>query len=290
MPLITRICTVYRQWPQVAAWLTRDELFTGECAWIFVNDCPENPPPDAVGAILQQRGALLHEMRINGGRSQARNTGTALARTPWVEHVDGDDRPLPLPSDELSPDDVGLVFFPVLHQGPGSENLPAEPTFTYHGRNAFFDLVFASYLPMDWRPCSTLWRRETLNALGGFDARFEPVEDIYLVWRAVRAGVRAGHAPVAKQCYTLAGKHLDQDYIGWALKLRLLAAMGADKLEPGWPSAWQEEYICTLKLLHWQTAALLEQRGENLRLHFLSESVKHLWRALRGSRRRGDFS
>ncbi len=282
MALITRICTVYRQWPEVETWLGDDALFGPDIAWIFVNDAPDAPPSAALQQRLTQRGAQVVTMPRNSGRSLARNAGTAAATTEWVEHIDGDDRPLPFPLAELPVGSAALVFFPVRHRGDASDRLPeTEDSFEYHAPDRFLNLLFAPLQPMDWRPCSTLWRRSALQDLGGYDPRFEPSEDIHLAWRALQASLPAGHGRTAKQCYSCENKSTEAGSVGLALRLRLLRAIADGGLAPDLQRVWQEDFNSTVQLVYWKMATLIAVHDRNPRLYFFRESIKHLLRALR---------
>ena len=280
MSLITRICTVHRQWPAVAGWLESRELFPPEIAWIFINDAPDDAPPAPLRKLLAERGARLLESPVNLGRSNARNAGTALAATLWIEHLDGDDTPLAFDPEAAAARECDLQFFPVQHQGAGAERLRgSDPSFAYHAPDKFFNALFAAFQPMDWRPASTLWRREALQQLGGYDARFETAEDMHLLCKALRASLRAGHADVPKQIYHCGELRIEARLAAWMGRLRLL--QNIREHGGGAPPGFDEEYARTLQLIDWHAIAALETQPTPQRAHFAREAVKHLLRALR---------
>ncbi len=196
-PLLTRIVTVYRQWEFVARWADDSRLADPRVAWIFVNDAasPDDLLPPSLRGTAVGRGARFVEDGVNRGRSAARNRGAALAATPWIAHIDGDDTPLPLP--EVAPFLEGgddLVFFPfATHDdrfvpGSGGEAWTEERVDTAVFGELFRALGLAE--PVDWRPASLLWRRDFFEQIGGYDGRCEGAEDAQLVWKALGRGAR----------------------------------------------------------------------------------------------------
>lgn len=195
---ITRIVTVHRQWEHVARWIGDDALFEPRVAWILVNDDPLSLPAPGLADQIASRGIRRIDLPRNCGRSAARNEGARLAATPWIEHVDGDDHPLPFPLADLATGpDVSLLFFPVRERSDESsppDTAPISP-------GGYWDFLCPACSPFDQRPASTAWRREAFLSLLGYDARWEPSEDLHLCWQATRLGLRAGHPHTPKQCY-----------------------------------------------------------------------------------------
>lgn len=198
---VTRIVTVFRQWNDVASWAGDPGLRQPGVAWILVNDAPGTPPHPAVLTLLERLGAQLITHRRNRGLSAARNTGWNAATGTWIDFIDGDDTPLPLHASLLPPpEDADVVACPVRHSRINasgavedtSGNRPA------HGEAGLFRRLF---LHDDPRVASLLFRRSLLEALDGYDARFDGAEDLELNHRAVRAGARVAHAAHAKQDY-----------------------------------------------------------------------------------------
>ena len=134
----------------------------------------------------------------NRGLSAARNTGLAAATGDVVAYTDDDARPDP---DWLTL--LALTFRTTDHAGVGGPNLPPA------GDGAIADCVAnapggpvhvllsdreAEHIP----GCNMAFRRECLEAVGGFDPRFRTAgDDVDLCWRLQERGWTLGFNPAA---------------------------------------------------------------------------------------------
>ncbi len=172
---ISRIVTVYSQWHYLG-WLSDDALFEPTTEYIIVDDASPEAAPAALLNQLQQRGVCVHRMARNSGLSAARNAGAALARGEFLDFIDGDDVPLPLIADP-SWGAAELIFFPAKLHGEAAterQNLIRLPVL--HDAEAP-----GGYL--DPRATALLWRRSAFEQCGGFDPRYEYVEDVEMLLR-----------------------------------------------------------------------------------------------------------
>jgi hypothetical protein len=202
-PYITRIVTVYRQWELLREWVGNERLSQPEAKWVIVNDSPGYEAPNDVLAALYALGAEMITPSFNGGRSAARNLGASLVTTPYLEHVDGDDIPLPLHAGTLSLLGIGsadIVFSPVV-EWPEGTPVPDLNKEHQGSVDTAWGALFPGLRPLDVRPAATLWRTSVFRALGGYDARFESGEDLQLAWKGVHSGGIVELATCAKQIY-----------------------------------------------------------------------------------------
>lgn len=175
---------------------------------MVVNDAPDDPCPADLAGLLRARGVSIENCPVNLGRSAARNLGAARAATPWIEHVDGDDRPLPFPIDSLARaagSEAGLISYPELeYTEPGPTPAMTNPWPRWEpGVHTYWAFLFPQYGPVNPHPAGTVWARDAYLALGGYDARLANGEDMQLLWKASRAGVRCLHWPAPKQAYLI---------------------------------------------------------------------------------------
>lgn len=206
MKSVTRIVTCFKQWHYIGMWLDDSRLFDDTIDWVIVNDAPEDHCPDWMLAVARERGVTLHNAPFNCGRSNQRNLGARLARGEWIDHIDGDDLPLPLDSSLLERvEHADLLTFPVPSHRLVNDRVAtlddcdAEPAYPGH----FDSLGCESYPPLDPRPCSFMFRRKAFMRIGGYDARFDGAEDRHLLWKADRARLPLASLPVPKQSYLI---------------------------------------------------------------------------------------
>lgn len=202
-PCITRIVTVYRQWEFLRTWIANPGIRQPGVKWLFVNDSPSVKAPQDIRAALEELQAQVVTSLFNAGRSNARNLGVAHIDTPYLEHVDGDDIPLPL-NDAilhlLAQDTADLILSPVVEWPVGTN--PPDLKTDYPGVIAsVWGPLFPDQPPVDVRPAATVWRTATFRKLGGYDARFESGEDLHLVWKCLHAGFAVERTGFAKQVY-----------------------------------------------------------------------------------------
>jgi len=204
---LTRVTTCYKQWPLLLRWLGHPALHEEGIEWIIVNDAPEDIPSKEVERILNERGIRLLTPNFNIGRSNARNWGASEARGEWIDFVDGDDFPLKFPIRFLNevPRSVGLIANPVVGYKSGDEVDPEDVpvvTLPWSANTMFQNELFSKYVPIDYRPCGTVWRRSTFAMLSGFDARFDDAwQDGNLVWKAYNHEIELARAPFVKQLF-----------------------------------------------------------------------------------------
>lgn len=201
--LVTRVITCYRQWDFVRHWLPDDSLFQPHVSWILVNDDPADPPPEDVRQLLNARGIQLLTPLFNQGVSGARNFGLGSVRTSWVEFVDGDDWPLPLAEAPLR-EHAGtalLIYEFVLHTLNDGRREPVKEWPFNEANTDDVRFVFARDSRIQCRAAVSIWNREALISLGGFDPRFDGVEDLHLAWKIERTGFAYDFVPEAKQSY-----------------------------------------------------------------------------------------
>lgn len=202
---VTRVVTCYRQWALLREWAQDDRLFAPEIEWLVVNDCPEDPCPPDLAALYEARGVRIITPTHNLGRCRARNWGTDHANTRWIEHIDGDDRPLPIAHAALDqPASVDLILFPMLQFKDGDEPpRDAARVDTPQDAESYWGFLLPNLRPIDHRLTCTLWRRATLLELHGYSERFDGNEDLHLMWRASKRGLEVARWPYPKQAYRI---------------------------------------------------------------------------------------
>lgn len=201
---LARIVTIHHQWNDVRAWLDNPGLHAPGIAWLLVNDAPGDPAPPDLAAVAAHRGVRILAPPCNLGRCGARNLGAAETDAAWVEHIDGDDAPLPFSLETLrQPEGCGVVLFPVAERTSPDPAAPVTVPAWDVAASCYWSFVAPAWHPLDPRPAGTVWRRGVFLALGGYDGRFNGSEDVHLVWKAAQAGVVCAHATAPKQSYFL---------------------------------------------------------------------------------------
>lgn len=206
---VTRIVLCYLQWESIRSWLDSELLHGPGIEWIIVNDYPLAAAPDWILEIATRRQIKIVAPLLNVGRSNARNLGASYASGEWLDFIDGDDIPLRVDLNLFSQQiaSVGLIACPVVGFNKIDEvDLENPPEFpdAWTADNILQEEMFPRFIPIDSRPCGTLWRKSTFVHLGGFDARFDDAwQDAHLVWKAHYTGIMCGRINVAKQAYNL---------------------------------------------------------------------------------------
>ena len=196
-----------------------------------MNDSPDDGPPQDILSALEALGAQLVAPKFNCGRSNARNLGASKSLTPYLEHVDGDDVPLPLNDSIiglLEKDCADLIICPVVEWPVGTEMPEIRDDYCPQVQSMWAPL-FSEYPAVDVRPAATIWRTASYQQLAGYDARFESGEDFQLAWRGLRSGLVMVHATAAKQIYHAKPKVWLQDPLfceGHLAALKWLVAEG----------------------------------------------------------------
>jgi GT2 family glycosyltransferase len=283
--MLARIVTCYRQWRHIEAWLDDDRLHNEFTKWIVVNDAPDDPCPDRLAAVARHRQVLMLSPGVNVGRSHARNIGARSTDAIWIEHVDGDDTPLPITEGTLAGfTAIDLAAFPVVHHHPGDCGILErryEPTPTSAPWRDFYSFLFEDHLPLDVRPAGTLWRRDAYQRIRGYDARFETIEDLHIVWKAKQHGLRIGHAEMPKQ------SHLDETRSGRPdftaasqLQFWTLAANSCTQYEKPWID---NQIKIAAQVYFWNSLQHLRHVGIDGYKFRIRESLK--WILNRGKRK-----
>ena len=223
MKKLTRIITCYKQWNYIALWITNRQLFNEYTEWIIINDCPEQKCPDKIKDIAKKNEIRVVENIVNFGRSKSRNYGAKISTAKWVDHIDGDDLPLPINESVLSKNNVGVIIFPVQHHRIINSNIVFMDNYhneRYYGH--FNDIGCVNYPPLDPRPSSFIFLRDEFLRIGGYDARFDGIEDRHLLWKADVTGIQLSYLKDAKQSYLADNREkLESSYIPLA-RIRFL--------------------------------------------------------------------
>lgn len=153
------------------------------CEITVVND---GSTDDTSAIALRSPGVRLIE-QPNSGVAAARNTGLRASRGTFAVFLDADDRLLP----EAAASGVGLLQKDpqlafvyghvqlVDHLGNPLQS-PEQKAVT---ENHYVRLLKENYI---WTPGAIIYRAEAVRAIGGFDTRFFPAEDLELNYRILR--------------------------------------------------------------------------------------------------------
>jgi glycosyltransferase involved in cell wall biosynthesis len=207
-PILSRCVTVYRQWPYIRRWMLHAGLYPDTVEWLVINDAPDDPCPEDIRLEFVKWGVTLIQPKANLGRAGARNACASVARARWVEFVDGDDIPLPLNLDRLqAAEDDRLQVYPnelyELADGiPVRCGVPDPSEFGFPG-------VLRRLPSINCRPSCLIYPRAVFLELGGFDGRFDTIEDLHFVWKWDRAQCLSAEVvkhSEAKQLYLDDGK------------------------------------------------------------------------------------
>ena len=151
---------------------------------IVVND----GSTDDTGAVASRLGVQV-VAQPNRGLSEARNAGLAAARTDYVVFLDADDELLPdavgLCAETLASDRVaGAVVGRCQVMDAAGLPLPA----LHHDvdpANLYVEWLTRNFV---WTPGAAMFRRTTLEAIGGFPAGLGPAADYAVYLRLARTG------------------------------------------------------------------------------------------------------
>jgi GT2 family glycosyltransferase len=160
---------------------------------IVVND----GSTDETGDIAREFDVRLIETE-NQGLSRARNTGLAAATGDIVAYVDGDARPdsewLSFLAGRFAGGDYGAVGGPNLPWPDAGRVEEAVATAPGGPTHVLISDDEAEHIP----GCNMAFRREVLEAIGGFDGQFRAAgDDVDVCWRLREAGFRIGFTPAA---------------------------------------------------------------------------------------------
>jgi GT2 family glycosyltransferase len=160
---------------------------------IVVND----GSTDSTAAIAGRYGVRLISVE-NGGLSRARNIGLNAATGQIIAYIDDDAYPDPHWLTYLA-----ATFMKTTHAGVGGPNLPppGDGTIAQCVANSPGGPVhvLVSDLEAEHIPgCNMAFRKEALEAVGGFDPRFAIAgDDVDLCWRLQQRGHTLGYSPAA---------------------------------------------------------------------------------------------
>jgi glycosyltransferase involved in cell wall biosynthesis len=158
---------------------------------------------DATEEVLAPYRDRLHYVKQkNQGVAAARNHGIAISKADFVAFLDADDYFLP---DKLAPQADILIKSPdlgMVHSG--------WQRVDYQG-NKLLDVCPWSQIPelnletwLRWKPVlpsAMMFRREWLQYVNGFDARFPPAEDTNLVLKLALKGCKTAWLRQITVCY-----------------------------------------------------------------------------------------
>ncbi len=158
---------------------------------------------DATEEVLAPyRDRLRYVKQKNQGVAAARNHGIAISQADFVAFLDADDYFLP---DKLARQADILIKSPnlgIVHSG--------WQRVDYQG-NKLLDVCPWSQIPelnletwLRWKPVlpsAMMFRREWLQYVGGFDARFPPAEDTNLVLKLALKGCKTAWLKQITVCY-----------------------------------------------------------------------------------------
>jgi GT2 family glycosyltransferase len=152
---------------------------------------------DGTAAIAEEYGFRLIRT-VNRGLSRARNTGLGAATGDIVAYIDDDARPDPhwlsyLAAEFLRTKHVGVGGPNIAPPGDGAiaecvANAPGGPVHVLLSDRE------AEHIP----GCNMAFRKEALEAIGGFDPRFRAAgDDVDVCWRLQARGWTLGFSPAA---------------------------------------------------------------------------------------------
>lgn len=159
---------------------------------------------DDSGKILQTFGERIQLHRTNNrGVNRARNEILRLARGEWIQYLDADDYLLP---DKITrqlheadfKDEVGAIYSPVFVE-KWSEG-KAQP-LVVEELNTNYD-IYAQWIAWQLPQTSgSLWKREVMLRLGGWDENEKVCDEHELYLRALKQGVPFRFSPAPGAVY-----------------------------------------------------------------------------------------
>jgi GT2 family glycosyltransferase len=153
---------------------------------------------DGTGDIARRYNSVRVIRTENCGLSSARNTGMAAASGRIVVYIDDDTRPDPdwltyLAATFLQTDHVGVGGPNIAPPGDGliAECVAKAPGGPIH---VLLDDELAEHIP----GCNMAFRKDALEAIGGFDPQFRSAgDDVDICWRLQERGWTLGFSPAA---------------------------------------------------------------------------------------------
>lgn len=276
---LSRIVTCYRQWTLIERWIGHTALHQQDVEWIVVNDDPKDPPTKYCREQFQKRAIRVLTAPYNLGRSNARNWAAGEANGKWIDFVDGDDFPLVVDHSFFSKTDASLLAFPVV--GFTDRDKP-EPTcipkikLPWTAKMMLQKELFPGFIPIDYRPCGTIWKKKDFLNIGGFDARFDDAcEDCQLVWKAYTHKFKIARADRPKQLYYQDNDSGNSSRLSAASMyslFRLFHQHGDQNLR----NFFYEQQVECLKQVRWQAFGLLHRRKKITNIYRIKEIIKIL--------------
>ncbi len=185
--------------------MSNDGLFQPGVEWMVINDFPEDVIPDDLRFLLQERGVAIIEARFNLGRSEARNTCARNSTADFIEFVDGDDVPLPLAGHEAALENPEMRLLHWKTQGYHFEENEIRAGEVIELTGDFCPGLLGPLDGVLCRPCALTYPREILLQAGGFDGRYDTIEDYHLLWKLDQTGLGVTHIDAVKQLYRVSG-------------------------------------------------------------------------------------
>ncbi len=166
--------------------------------------------PDARPEDLPDDERRVLRIASRQGRAVQLNAGAAATKAPWLWFLHADSRLSTASSEGLArflataPTGIGYFDLRFLDDGPGLVRI-----------NEWGARLRSRWLGLPFGDQGFLMRRETFQALGGFDEGLAGGEDHALVWRARRSGVPI--RPVCADLWTSARKYHRKGWLGTTL-------------------------------------------------------------------------
>ncbi len=211
--ILSRCSTVHHQWEFIQCWIDDCALFQDGIDWILFNDAPDDPCQPSLKRKILERGILLIEPPFNHGRSNARNYCYNCATTFWVEFIDGDDIPLPLSLEYLYRfQEENLLHY--RQQNYSYVNGVVKPASGVTESAPMCPGLLKNLEHIQCRPASLIYPKSLLQKAGGFDGRFDTIEDLHLLWKIDQMDPKAVSFEESKQLYRISGgpPRSDWDY------------------------------------------------------------------------------
>ncbi len=159
---------------------------------------------DGSREVLESFGAQIQlETSPNKGGNAARNRALELSRGEWIQFLDADDYLLPEKIKNqlaVTTEDIDAVYSRVLVEDTTS----SEHAIQYISQVA--QAASTEERWMRWQLAQTgavLWRREALNAIGGWNERYPCCQDNELTMRAIMHGVRFQYCEQVEAVYRI---------------------------------------------------------------------------------------
>lgn len=157
---------------------------------ICVDDCSSDNGPQIVEEYARKHGGLIRLVRLekNQGAPVARNTGIKMATGDYIQLLDADDVLLPgklehqtqlIQKSSSPPDFIAAAY--IRRAADGKEKQITVATG---------DLWLALLKAGLGCTCSNLWKREALNAIGGFSEQLKSSQEYDLMFRLLKNGAK----------------------------------------------------------------------------------------------------